>query len=74
MTVVLRCMVAEAASVEMWYQTRPNIADADLLSSIRIPAPIQEVQQQYHRGSCCKIPKRAQSVPLTERFLRLPVR
>jgi hypothetical protein len=74
MTVVLRCMMAEAASVEMWYQIRPNVADADLLSSIRNPAPVQEVQQQHQRGSCCKIPKQAQSVPLTERFLRLPVR
>jgi hypothetical protein len=37
-------MMAEAASVEMWYQTRPNVADADLLSSIRNPAPVQKVQ------------------------------
>jgi hypothetical protein len=66
--------MAEAASVEMWYQTRPNVADADLLSSIRNPAPVQEVPQQYQRGSCCGIPKQTQSVPLTERFLRLPVR
>jgi hypothetical protein len=43
MMVVLRCMMAEAASVKMGNQTRPNVADANLLSSIRNPALVQEV-------------------------------
>jgi hypothetical protein len=73
MMVVLRCMIAEAASVEMGNQTRPNVADADLVSSIRNPARYK-MYNSNTRGSCCKIPKQAQSVPLTERFLRLPVR
>jgi hypothetical protein len=56
MMVVLRCMMAEAASVEMGNQTRPNVADADLLSSISNPVQYKKYNSHTSEVHAVRFP------------------